>query len=187
MKGVELNQRWGVNAAQAFYRETGNWFHRLERFPGALFDANGYILFGTREEYEACEALQIGKELGVPSGIASIPGYVEMRSTDGSTPAKTISDLDAIVAELQRRAADHPIGGLQAVRAEIKARPARVAASRPRFLGASHREPGATTPFTGVGVLNSSSILVSSATTENSDMAWPSLLGSEQETDEVSG
>src|SRR5437773_6511294 len=79
MTGKQLNEEWKVGAQHALYRETGNWFQLLKRFPGALFDANGYILFKTRREYEECEFLQRGKEIGVPRGIASIPGYVMMR------------------------------------------------------------------------------------------------------------
>ena len=52
------------------------------RFPGALFDLNGYVVFETEEAYEQCSQLQHGKQLnvtgGVTGGISSIPGYVRM-------------------------------------------------------------------------------------------------------------
>ena len=37
---------WGK--APALYREDGKWYHHLKKFPGALFDFNGYIVFATR-------------------------------------------------------------------------------------------------------------------------------------------
>jgi hypothetical protein len=76
-----LNQKWHIGALQALYRKTGTWYHCLEKFPGALCDQNGYVLFKTREQYENCSYLQIGVELTVPNGIAAIPGYVRVESS----------------------------------------------------------------------------------------------------------
>jgi Protein of unknown function DUF262 len=77
--GKQLNEEWSVGANHALYREDGTWYHNLTSFPGALFDANGYILFENEDEYRNCESLQIGKQLSVPDGISSIPGYVYVR------------------------------------------------------------------------------------------------------------
>ena len=77
--GKYLNELWGVHAAHALYHEGGNWYQNLRYFPGALFDPNGYILFNTEKEYNSCRYLDIGKELHVPQGIWSIPGYRRMK------------------------------------------------------------------------------------------------------------
>ena len=37
--GRELAEQWGLPVEHALYRETGDWYHQLERFPGALLDA----------------------------------------------------------------------------------------------------------------------------------------------------
>jgi hypothetical protein len=74
--GKFLNKQWGVNAKQGLYRQNGTWYHNLTKFPGALFDAHGYIVFQSEEEYRNCKFLQIGKQLTVPSGISSIQGYI---------------------------------------------------------------------------------------------------------------
>jgi 5-methylcytosine-specific restriction enzyme A len=79
--GRILNKEWGVEAQHALYNRPGTWFHLLERFPGALFDDTGYVLFETRAEYEKCSDVRIGKELHVPSGISAMRGYVRMRGT----------------------------------------------------------------------------------------------------------
>jgi len=76
--GRALNKKWGVNAQHALYREDGTWYHVLERFPGALFDAHGYIMFDTEEDYKNCPGISIGKELSVAAGIANLPGYVRV-------------------------------------------------------------------------------------------------------------
>lgn len=76
--GQELNARWRVGAAHALYSEKGTWYHLLERFPGALFDAEGYVVFATKRDYETCQQLNRGKELNVRGGISSLPGYVRV-------------------------------------------------------------------------------------------------------------
>ena len=74
--GRKLNREWGVNARHALYRENGKWYMPLERFPGAYFDAHGYLVFPTKHSYETCRHIRIGKRVNVPGGIQSLPGYV---------------------------------------------------------------------------------------------------------------
>ncbi len=73
-----LNDLWGVGAEHALYREDGRWYHQLKRFPGALFDSNGYVLFQTEEEYQRSPYLQRTQDLHVDRGIVAIPGYVRI-------------------------------------------------------------------------------------------------------------
>ena len=82
--GQYLNRKWKVGARHALYRQDGRWYHHLERFPGALFDAHGYVVFETEGHYyEQCKQW-CRKQLNVrPGGISSIPGYVRM--VDGET------------------------------------------------------------------------------------------------------
>jgi len=72
-----INRKWEVNARHALYRENGRWYHTLERFPGALFDAHGYIIFETERAFRNCTYLSIGKEVNIrhTMGISAIPGY----------------------------------------------------------------------------------------------------------------
>jgi 5-methylcytosine-specific restriction protein A len=79
LSGRYLNNLWNVGARHALYNREGTWYNNLERFPGALFDPDGYVLFKTRDEYRQCSYLNIGKETNVPKGIHSIPGYVKKR------------------------------------------------------------------------------------------------------------
>lgn len=78
LSGKLLNDLWRVGAKHALYREDGKWYHHLTEFPGALFDANGYIVFQTERDYLECPYLQLGQDLNIPSGISSIPGYVRV-------------------------------------------------------------------------------------------------------------
>lgn len=94
--GKSLNEKWGVGAKHALYRASGDWYHNLEKFPGALFDENGYVLFTSEEEYRNCPDLKFGKDIHIPHGIRNIPSYVwvddiadDIRSVDNDA---TITD-----------------------------------------------------------------------------------------------
>lgn len=87
----KLNEALSVHARHALYREDGRWYHNLTKFPGALFDREGFIVFETEREYESCPDLSRGKELNVPRGISRIQGYVR----DGRI-APMLSELGSI-------------------------------------------------------------------------------------------
>ena len=65
-KASRLNETLAVGAAQARYSDDGHWYAALSRFPAALFDAKGYVLFETEQEYRTSPYLHIGKQISVP-------------------------------------------------------------------------------------------------------------------------
>jgi hypothetical protein len=75
--GQKLNAQWKVGVRHALFHRDGHWYNNLERFPGALFDPDGYIVFRTEQDYRTSAYLRIGKETNVPNGISRIPGYVK--------------------------------------------------------------------------------------------------------------
>ena len=48
----------------------------LDRFPGALCDPHGYVIFDTQHAYESCRHLEIGQRVSVRRGVSKLPGYV---------------------------------------------------------------------------------------------------------------
>lgn len=58
--GRALNEKWKVGAQHARYHGAGIWFHARERFPAALFDTTGYIVFDTKEDSATCPGVHIG-------------------------------------------------------------------------------------------------------------------------------
>ena len=76
--GKQLNEMWGVGAKHALYRDDGKWYHHLKAFPGVLFDANGYVIFETKQEYLNSPYLQIGHDLHVIDGISTMPNYIRI-------------------------------------------------------------------------------------------------------------
>ena len=43
--GKNVKRQWGIPGVQVRYHKDGTWFMPLERFPGALCDPDGYIIF----------------------------------------------------------------------------------------------------------------------------------------------
>ncbi len=76
--GKNLNHQWSVGAKHTLYREDGKWYMSLNQFPGAFFDANGYVLYKTQADYERCPYLSIGERVNVQGGISSLPHYKKM-------------------------------------------------------------------------------------------------------------
>jgi hypothetical protein len=80
-EATRLKEKWGVDAVQVRYRETGDWYGPLKRFPAALFDLHGYILFPTKEAFRTPSPyihIYPGEHIGFPErkGISAMPGYV---------------------------------------------------------------------------------------------------------------
>ena len=78
LSGRQLSATWKVDVQHALYHQDGMFYENLKRFPGALFDPNGYVLFRTEEEFRSSPYLRIGRKLNVPGGISSIPSYRRM-------------------------------------------------------------------------------------------------------------
>ena len=82
--GKALVEFYNIPAKAAYYHGEGNWYWNLEQFPGAYFDANGYVAFQTESDYLQCNYLTIGPRntgvRGKNSGIslADIPGYQKL-------------------------------------------------------------------------------------------------------------
>jgi len=83
----KLIKKWGIPAEHGLYRETGDWYNILRKFPGVLCDINGYILFQNKKEYIDHPDITIKEEHNhtiVKNGISSISGYVRGKSLDKS-------------------------------------------------------------------------------------------------------
>jgi putative restriction endonuclease len=79
MTGLELSRRWSVKCEHALYNKSGTWYHQLERFPGALFDEHGYVLFPTKEDFLNSPYLRIVQDVHVPQSLQAMDGYVRMK------------------------------------------------------------------------------------------------------------
>lgn len=79
-----LARRWKVNARHQLYHKDGTWYNRLKKFPGALFDPNGYVIFKTEKEYLTCPQVSVGEQTNVRPHLSAIAGYVRMTNESAS-------------------------------------------------------------------------------------------------------
>ena len=106
-KAVRLNEAWAGGATQVRYSDDGHWYATLTRFPAALFDAHGYVLFATPEEYRTSTHIRIGKQLSVPKpGISAIPTYVRVAGAN-SSPSLDVDIHTVATSEGRRRLVLH--------------------------------------------------------------------------------
>ena len=70
-----LTKEWGVQVDHALYHKDGTFFENLRRFPGALCDPHGCVVFHTEKQYRESPYLDIGQKLNVRDGISKIPEY----------------------------------------------------------------------------------------------------------------
>ena len=96
LTGKKLNELWGIGAKHALYREDGKWYHQLTKFPGVLFDANGYVIFQSEKDFLESPYLKIGQDIHLRDGISSMPTYVRISEKSQIQPisqsAKKISE-----------------------------------------------------------------------------------------------
>ncbi|SMD37660.1 5-methylcytosine-specific restriction enzyme A [Reichenbachiella faecimaris] len=97
MDGKYLNKLLRIEAKHALYHESGKWYHNLKKFPGVLFDKNGYIVFQNEKLYSSHRYLQSNKDLFIKDGIESLDEYrkftaFEQRLIIGIDSQDTIKD-----------------------------------------------------------------------------------------------
>lgn len=95
MTGNQMNNELGLNAESARYRRTGDWYHPLGKFPGVLFDINGYVIFQTEEEYRACAEIAFGQDINIRNGISSIPSYISFTAEQSFKIKKLDNDYES--------------------------------------------------------------------------------------------
>jgi hypothetical protein len=90
-RAAQLLKMWNVAVEQARYSDDGHWYAALSKFPAALVDANGYLVFRAEDEYRRSPHIAIGKQISVPKpGISAVPGYIRAVSA----PELSNVDLD---------------------------------------------------------------------------------------------
>lgn len=123
--GKILNKKFNVGAMHALYREDGKWYHKLKRFPGALFDATGYLLFKTEGDFLKCNYLQIQQDVHATYGISSIPGYIRFPLHSGDSNEKNQIGRDTRnngEGRAQSHATTFPEGAVREITRELQQR-----------------------------------------------------------------
>jgi hypothetical protein len=79
-RGHELIDLWKIPAIQARFRRDGTWYAPLSRFPAALCDCKGYLVFQTEDELRQSPGVKIhpSGQITAQNGISHITGYVKV-------------------------------------------------------------------------------------------------------------
>ncbi len=77
--GENLKKQWKIQAQQVRYHKDGTFFMPLDRFPAALCDPYGYIIFNNQKEYETNRHIEIGSRINVRCGINRLSGYTKAK------------------------------------------------------------------------------------------------------------
>jgi len=80
--GEHLRQEHDIPAFQVYYHLEGTFFMPLHKFPGALADKHGYVIFATEEEFLKCGDLDHGGSSKNPRvhvclGISRMHQYIK--------------------------------------------------------------------------------------------------------------
>lgn len=75
-RAKQLNKEWRIGAEHALYNWDGKFYMKLRRFPGALIDDNGFVLFETEGDYLDCPGISAGIRVHFDPPISKLPGYI---------------------------------------------------------------------------------------------------------------
>lgn len=115
-----------VNAQQ--YNYDSEWFHPLKRFPGALIDKDGYVIFKEKLDYEDSPYLTLKKDVHLVKDIknlSGIPGYIkftenEKKLIESLEPEGLIKNSEQLYKNLEK-VEYYLTAGTEAERAEMLA------------------------------------------------------------------
>ena len=75
--GSRLLREHGLNCAKGYFSKTGVPYHKPDNFPAALFDTNGFFIINDEDSMLSNPYINVGKQVSIPRGIDSIPGYTK--------------------------------------------------------------------------------------------------------------
>jgi hypothetical protein len=79
--GRRINVRYRLGAKHALYHIDGTFFERLERFPGFLADAGGYVWYPNENTFLNDPLLDISDKVHVRGELAEHPQYKNFPQT----------------------------------------------------------------------------------------------------------
>lgn len=92
-RAKELVEKLGLNVAQAFFSDWGNYYMPITAYPCALFDSNGYVVIRDETELETHEIV-IGKRTNVRQRISNLRGYVHFNIDSEAPTSDLFSETD---------------------------------------------------------------------------------------------
>ena len=79
--GPRLLREHGLDCAKGYFSKTGIPYQKPSSFPAVFFDINGYCIVNDEVAMQNSPHINVGKQVSIPRGIYSIPGYVRCQHT----------------------------------------------------------------------------------------------------------
>jgi hypothetical protein len=92
--GSRLLREHGLGYKKGYFSKNGVPYQKPDTFPAVLFDPCGYLIIEDEDSILRNSNINVGKQLSIPRGIRSIPGYVQCPHTHGlmSIPGQPLSE-----------------------------------------------------------------------------------------------
>ena len=81
--GSRLLREHGLACEKGYFSKTGVPYQKPSAFPAALFDKDGYCVLESAEAMLRISGINVGKQVSIPRGLKSLPGYVSCGHTHG--------------------------------------------------------------------------------------------------------
>ena len=81
--GSRLLREHVLACAKGYFSKTGVPYQKPNGFPAAFFDKDGYCIFENEESMLSTPGVHVGKQVSIPKGLKSLPGYVPCEHTHG--------------------------------------------------------------------------------------------------------
>lgn len=73
--GRNLKKKWDLAVNSALFHRGGTWYNQPKRYPVALCDPDGYVVFDDKQSLESAPGVYSGKKINILAGISSFKDY----------------------------------------------------------------------------------------------------------------
>ena len=74
-----LREHHELQGRKGYYSKTGIPYQKPDQFPAVFFDPDGYLVVKDETSMRINPYINVGRQVSVPGGIRSVPGYVNCR------------------------------------------------------------------------------------------------------------
>ena len=71
-----MREHTQLRCGKGYFSINGVPYQKPSHFPVALFDSTGYLLIDNEAAMQSNPYIHVGKQISIPGGISSVPGYV---------------------------------------------------------------------------------------------------------------